>query len=204
MKKKNYCALCCRCTILQCQQRPAFVRILRLYILNHYWANPTKQWQKCSSHFSWALKTRQVDGAQCTINIWWLYQSRTLALRRNKKHLLLAIVLMDPVCHSAQNECKELREEKLCSGSVSYFCDLYSTRTIPGCLLAQHPLPPCVFPTLCVWTVKEIYLKTSGTKASRAESVPVCVHACVCVYVDGWVEVKMNSISFVWMGCLFR
>lgn len=86
---------------------------------------------------------------------------------------------------------------KFCSGSVSYFRDLYSARTIPGCLLSLHPLPCCVFPTLCVWTVKEIYLKTSGTKHHRLK---VCQSVCVC----GWVGVKMNSISFVWMGCLFR
>lgn len=70
-------------------------------------------------------------------------------------------------------------------------------RTIPGCLLPLRPLPHCVFPTLCVWTVKEIYLKTSQTKHHRLN---VCMRVCVCVVA----AVNMNSISFVWMSCLFR
>lgn len=112
-----------------------------------------------------------------------------------------------PACHCPGGNAVWHRSEwaqgapgrKFCSGSVSYFCDLYFARTIPGCLLPLHPLPCCVFPTLCVWTVKEIYLKTSGTKH---HGLKVCLSVCVCLCV--WEGVKMNSISFVWMGCLFR
>lgn len=143
------------------------------------WVQQSNEKSVCHCLESWK---KNVDGS---ISTWWLYQSRTLALHLNNNYLLLAIVLLDAGCRTAQKERKELREERFCSGSVSYFYDLYSVRTIPGCLLAQHPLPPCVFPTLCVWTVKEIYLKTSGTKASRAESVPVCVCLCVCGWVGG-------------------
>lgn len=78
---------------------------------------------------------------------------------------------------------QEAPGRKFSSGSVSYFRDLYSARTIPGCLLPLHPLPCCVFPTLCVWTVKEIYLQTSGTKHHGLE---VCLSVCVCVCGWGW------------------
>lgn len=64
-------------------------------------------------------------------------------------------------------------------------------RTIPAYLLPRCPLPPNVFPTLRVRTVKETYLETLLTKRQG---------------LTQWQRDRVGvggNISSVWMGCLF-
>ena len=86
------------------------------------------------------------------------------------------------------------------SGSVSHFRDLYSPEQFQAASCSLRPLPPCVFPMLCVWTVKEIYSKTSQTKLKVCVCVTVCVCVCVCVCVGGEREPYFLCLDelFIW------